>query len=67
MEKSDFYFNNFKKYLFKNGLDLKLDKDKNLIKRYLTAEFARQLFGEEFYYSIILKGDAMIKKAERLK
>ena len=67
MEKSDFYFNNFKKYLFKNGLDLKLDKDKNLIKRYLTAEFARQLFGEEFYYSIILKEDAMIKKAERLK
>ena len=67
MEKSDFYFNNFKKYLFKNGLDLKLDKDKNLVKRYLTAEFARQLFGEEFYYSIILKEDAMIKKAESLK
>ena len=67
MDKSDLYFNNFKKYLSKNGLDLKLDKDKNLVKRYLTAEFARQLFGEEFYYSIILKEDAMIKKAESLK
>ena len=67
MHKSDLYFKNFKKYLFKNGLDLKLDKDKNLVKRYLTAEFARQLFGEEFYYSIVLKEDAMIKKAVNLK
>ena len=67
MDKSDLHFNNFKKYLSKNGLDLKLDKDKILVKRYLMAEFARQLFGEEFYYSIILKEDAMIKKAESLK
>jgi carboxyl-terminal processing protease len=67
MDKSDLYLNNFKKYLFKNGLDLKFDKDKNLVKRYLIAEFARQLFGEEFYYSIVLKGDAMIKKVVNLK
>jgi carboxyl-terminal processing protease len=67
MDKSDLYVNNFKKYLSKNGLDLKLDKDKILVRRYLTAEFARQLFGEEFYYSIVLKGDAMIKKAVNLK
>jgi carboxyl-terminal processing protease len=67
MDKSDLYFNNFKKYLVKNGLVLKLDKDKNLVKRYLTAEFARQLFGEEFYYSIVLKEDAMIKKVMNLK
>jgi len=67
MDTSDLYFNDFKKYLFKNGLDLKLDKDKNLVKRYLTAEFARQLFGEQFYYQIILKDDAMIKKAVNLK
>jgi carboxyl-terminal processing protease len=67
MDKSDLYFNTFKKYLFKNGLDLKLDKDKILVKRYLTAEFARQLFGEQFYYSIILKEDEIIKKAESLK
>jgi carboxyl-terminal processing protease len=67
MDKSDLYFNNFKKYLSKNGLDLKLDKDKILVKRYLTAEFARQLFSEQFYYSIILKEDAMIKKVEILK
>lgn len=67
MDKSDLYFNNFKKYLSKNGLVLKLDKDKSLVKRYLTAEFARQLFGEEFYYSIVLKEDAIIKKALNLK
>jgi len=67
MDKTDLYFNNFKKYLFKNGLDLKLEKDKKLVKRYLTAEFARQLFGEEFYYSIVLNEDAMIKKAVNLK
>ena len=62
-----FSTNNFKKYLSKNGLVLKLDKDKSLVKRYLTAEFARQLFGEQFYYSIILKEDEIIKKAESLK
>ncbi len=67
IENSDFYYDNFKKYLLKNGLELKLEKDKKWVKRYLTAEFVRQLFGERYYYSLIVKEDAMIKKVLTLK
>jgi carboxyl-terminal processing protease len=42
-------------------LDLKLNKNKSLVKRYLAAEFARQLYNEGKYYEIVLKDDAMIK------
>ncbi|MBC7846772.1 MAG: S41 family peptidase [Flavobacterium sp.] len=59
---TDLYYNAFQKYLFTNGLDLKLDKNKALVKRYLSAEFARQLFNEDKYYEIVLKDDAMIKR-----
>ncbi|MFE3846359.1 S41 family peptidase [Flavobacterium sp. LB3P45] len=61
MNASDLYFNSFQKYIFQNGLDLKFGKSKSLVKRYLVAEFARQLYGEKYYYEIILKEDAMIK------
>ena len=63
MEKTDLYFNNFDRYLTKNGLKLKLNDNKVLIKRDILAEFANQLFGEQKYYEIILKDDAMIKAA----
>ncbi|AWG24145.1 S41 family peptidase [Flavobacterium kingsejongi] len=63
MDKNDTYFTNFKKYLKNNGVTLPLDHNKGLVKRYLTAEFARQLYGEKEYYQIILKEDAMVKKA----
>ena len=58
---TDVYFNSFQKYLFENGLDIKFNKSKSLVKRYINAEFARQLFGEEYYYQISLKEDTMIK------
>lgn len=61
MENTDVYFNNFQKYIVDNGLDLKLNKNKPLVKRYLTAEFARQLYDEQKYYEIVLKEDAMVK------
>jgi len=67
IEHSDLYFENFKKYLSKNGLILKLEKDKKRVKRDLTAELVRQLFGEKYYYSLIVKEDAMIKKVQTLK
>jgi carboxyl-terminal processing protease len=67
IENSDIYYENFKKYLSKNGLDLKLEKDKKLVKRYLTAEFVRQLLRENYYYSLVLKEDSMIKKVQTLK
>ncbi|MCD0475183.1 S41 family peptidase [Flavobacterium sp. EDS] len=61
MKSTDEYFNSFQKYLLKNGLNLKLEKNKAIINRYITAEFARQLYGEIYYYDVILKNDAMIK------
>ncbi|NUY81504.1 S41 family peptidase [Flavobacterium sp. MAH-1] len=61
MEKDEVYYVNFQKYLQRNGLELKIDKNRSLVKRYLAAEFARQLFGEEKYFDIVLPGDAMIK------
>ena len=59
---TDLYFDAFQAYLLKNELDLKLDKNKALVKRYLSAEFARQLFNEDKYYEIVLKDDAMIMR-----
>lgn len=61
MKNSDVYFKKFRNYILMTGLDLKLDKTKGLVNRYITAEFARQLFGELYYYDVILKDDAMIK------
>jgi carboxyl-terminal processing protease len=61
MEQTDLYFDNFRNYLKKNQIELKLEKNKELVKRYITAEFAGQLFGEEKYFEILLKHDAMIK------
>jgi carboxyl-terminal processing protease len=61
MKNSDVYFKKFRNYILMAGLDLKLDKTKALVSRYITAEFARQLYGELYYYDVILKDDAMIK------
>jgi carboxyl-terminal processing protease len=61
MKDSDVYFKKFKNYIFMTGLDLKLEKTKSLVNRYITAEFARQLYGELYYYDVVLKDDAMIK------
>ena len=61
MDKTDLYFNQFQKYIGNLGLDLKLYKNKTLVKRYLTAEFAQQLFDDEKYYDIVLKEDPMLK------
>lgn len=58
---TDEYFDAFQKYLLKNYLDIDLTKHKALVKRYLNAEFARQLFGDTYYYEMIVKEDAMIK------
>ncbi|TRX42332.1 S41 family peptidase [Flavobacterium restrictum] len=61
MNASDRYFTAFKKYVSQNGLDLNLDKNKALVKTELTAELARQLLGEDYFYQIILKEDTMVK------
>ena len=51
----------FQNYLKKSGLELNLSKSDEIVNRYILAEFARQLLGENQYYQIILKEDAMIK------
>ncbi len=61
MQNNETYSNLFEKYLSKAGLDINLNKSKALVNRYITAEFARQLFGENQYYQIILKEDKMVR------
>ena len=61
MNQTDIYFNAFQNFIFGNGLNVNFRKSKTTVKRYLMAEFARQLFGESYYYEIVLKQDAMIK------
>ena len=58
--KTESYLKSFQTYLSKNGLELDLSKNKAIVNRYLTAEFARQLFGENQYYQILLKDDKMV-------
>lgn len=50
----------FEAYLKDSGLEIKLSNHTNLVKKYLSAEYARQLFGENQYFEILLKDDAML-------
>ena len=61
MKAGDLYFKNLQNYLLDNGVRLNLSKNKALVKRFLTAEFASQLFGEQRYYEIVLKEDPMLQ------
>jgi len=64
---TDLYFTTFQKYLSQNGLDINLGNYKVLVKRYINGEFARQLYGDKYYYEMILKDDAMIKAVLKQK
>ncbi|MGV3697140.1 S41 family peptidase [Flavobacterium sp.] len=61
MQHDDSYISKFESYLKEAGLEMKLANNRLLVKKYITAEFARQLFGERQYYSVILRNDAMLK------
>jgi carboxyl-terminal processing protease len=61
MQNNDHYVSQFEKYLLKVGVDVDLSKNKSIVNRYIAAEFARQLFGENYYYQIVLKEDKMVK------
>lgn len=61
LSQSDLYFNRFRDYLHSGGLRMSLEATKPMVKRYLSAEFARQLFGEDNYYLITLKEDPMVQ------
>ena len=61
MNGNQYYVNQFEKYMSKLGATIDLNYNKEIVNRYITAEFARQLFGENQYYQILLKEDKMIK------
>ena len=61
MQKDDSYIVKFESYLKDAGLEMKLENNTVVVKKYITAEYARQLFGESQYYNIILKDDPMLK------
>ena len=67
IEGSDLYYNSFTKMIKLNDSFVDLDSSKNYIKRYIAAEFCRQLLGESQYYQVVLKDDAMIKEAMKCK
>lgn len=60
MQNDDSYVPKLERYFKDAGLEMKLNTNKVLVKKYITAEFARQLFGERQYYNIILKDDTML-------
>lgn len=57
----DKYFKAFANYLSRNGLVFNLDRHREKIKRYLAAEFARQMIDDKVYYQMVLKEDNMIR------
>lgn len=61
INRTDSYFNSFQKYILKYRMDLNIKKNKAIVKRYLAAEFAGQLFNESKFYEVLLKNDAMMK------
>ncbi|VXB23535.1 Peptidase S41 [Flavobacterium sp. 9AF] len=62
----DEYLIAFKKYIAESGIVLNFS-DKEKIKKYLYAEFVKQLYDDNNYYEIILSEDAMIKKVLEIK
>lgn len=62
MNATDVYFNLFEKFISKHVPGIQLRKSKSVVKRYLNAEFAKQLYGEKAYYDIVLKEDVMVKR-----
>ncbi len=58
----EYYYNEFKNYLTDKSIHLSLEKSKSSIKKYLKAEFIRQLFSEKDYYRVLLEEDRMIKE-----
>ena len=62
----DEYLDAFKEYISESGILLNFS-DKEKIKKYLYAEFVKQLFDDNSYYEILLSEDAMIKKVLEIK
>lgn len=66
IEISQTYYNDFKNFVNSSDAFIDLETNKNFVKRYLSAEFCRQLLGENQFYQVVLKDDVMIKEALKL-
>ena len=58
---TDKYYKAFAAYLSSNNLVFNLSSHRDKIKRYLAAEFARQLVNDSVYYQMVLKEDNMLR------
>ena len=57
------YISKFESYLKEGGVDIKLATDKDIVMKYIIAEFSRQLISEKEYFVTILKNDPMLNAA----
>ncbi|RAR72783.1 S41 family peptidase [Flavobacterium aciduliphilum] len=55
------YVTLFEHYLKNMGLNIDLSHNKAVVNRYIVAEFARQCYGENQYYQVLLKDDPVIQ------
>ncbi len=62
INKTNSFFNDFQNYLSNNGVHLNVSANQNLVKNYIKAEFAKQLFDDDKYFEILLKNDEMVEK-----
>lgn len=60
---TDDYFFKFSDFIHQSDSFIDLNSNPSFVKRYLAAEFCRQLLGENQYYFVILKDDIMLKEA----
>ena len=65
LKEQDFYFKDFQKYVQTSGFIFSLEGHEIYIKKYLKAEFYKQVFNDEKYYELLLPNDAMIQAIQK--
>ena len=65
LKEKDFYFNDFQKYVQKSGFVFSLESHQAFAKKYLKAEFYKQVFNDEKYFELILPEDPMIQAVKK--
>jgi carboxyl-terminal processing protease len=65
LTEKNFYIKDFKNYIQKSGFLFSLDGHETYIKKYLKAEFYKQVFNDEKYYELLLPNDAMIQAIQK--
>jgi carboxyl-terminal processing protease len=65
LKEKDFYFNDFQKYVQKSGFVFSLENHQAFAKKYLKAEFYKQVFNDEKYFELILPEDPMIQAVKK--